>query len=477
MVKQFSKLSLILLLFITTQSIAQEKNRAITIGERRTIQSSILKESRDLLIYTPGKATTKLPLIIVFDGAGLFSATVSAVRFMNYYSEIPQISEAVIIGIENTDRNRDMPIPQQYGGEKGEDNFLKFVRDEIIPWASKNFSLNGHTIAIGHSQAGLFASYILARSPEHFPWVLALDAPMNVDPKTNPIKEIISKTAKDLSKKVRYASIETVYGWKDEWTKYFSETNSVMIKKLKDESHESMAFEGVYEGLKFLFRDFAPLRKEMNLAELRNFYRSISDNYGYEYEIPLRVLSASASRKIPENRKTEIIELLNYAEIKYGSNEVITGLKTKTASLTDVANSIVDSFLALPPPTPEQIKKYAGVWSGQFITKEGKELNSTIEISIKESKAKLLTSFDPYNPEKKQEPEVLHVTKEGRLVFGIKNRGGGIIINTLELDKKGSLVGEGMWLGFTIPGDVSPDEKKQLNFLLNTPTKFILQRQ
>lgn len=474
---KFSKLFLIFLLFIATRSIAQEKNGAIIVGERKTIQSSVLKESRDLLIYTPGKATTKLPLIIVFDGGGLFSATVSATRFMNYYSEIPQMPEAVIIGIENTDRNRDMPIPQQYGAEKGEDNFLKFVRDEIIPWATKNFLLNGHTIAIGHSQGGLFASYMLATSPERFPWVLALDAPMNVDPKTNPFKEMIAKAAKDHSKKIRYASVETVYGWKDEWTNYFSESNSVMKKKLTDESHETMAFEGVYEGLKFLFRDFAPPRKEMNLFELRNYYRSISDRYGYEYEIPLRILTTSAFRKIPENRKTEIMELLNYAETKYGSNEMITELKTKTASLTDVTNSIVDSFLALPSPTPEQIKKYVGIWSGQFITKEGKELKSIIEISIKEDKAKLSTSFDLYSPEKKQEPEVLHVTKEGKLLFGIKNRGGGIIINTLELDKKGSLVGEGMWLGFSIPGDAPPDEKKQLTFLLNTPTKFILQKQ
>jgi hypothetical protein len=474
---KFSKLLLIFLLFIATRSIAQEKNGEIIVGERKTIQSSVLKESRDLLIYTPGKATTKLPLIIVFDGDGLFSATVSATRFMNYYSEIPQMPEAVIIGIENTDRNRDMPIPQQYGEQKGEDNFLKFIKDEIIPWAAKNFSLNGHTIAIGHSQGGLFVSYMLGTSPERFPWGLALDAPMNVDPKTNTVKEMISKAVKDVSNKVRYASIEAVYGWKDEWTKYFSESNSVMTKKLSDESHESMAFEGVYEGLKFLFKDFAPPRKEMNLGELRNFYHSISDKYGYEYEIPLRILTASTSRKIPENRKAQMMELLNYAETKYGSNEMITELKAKTALLTNATNSIVDSFLALPSPTPEQIKNYIGSWSGQFITKEGKELKSTIEISLKEGKTKLFTSFDAYSPENKQEPEVLHVTKEGKLLFGIKNRGGGIIINTLELDKKGSLVGEGMWLGFTIPGDAPPDEKKQLTFLLNTPTKFILQKQ
>jgi len=475
MIKLFSKLQLVPLLFLVLSSIAQQKNANADLIAKQMIRSSVLRESRELLVYTPVNVSTKLSLILVFDGGGFFDAAVSAARFMNYYSEIPQMPEAVIIGIQNTDRNRDMPIPQQYGGEKREDNFLKFVKDELIPWADKKYLLNGHVIIVGHSQGGLFVSYLLSKYPEQFPWILALDAPMNVEPKINPVKEMIAKAVKD-NNKIRYASIETTYGWKEEWAKYFSEDDRVMRKEISDETHESMAFKGVYEGFKFLYKDFAPVRKDMSLTELRNYYQVISGKYGYDYEIPLRVLMASALRKIPENRKTDILALLDHAELKYGSSDMIKELRTRSSALTNATRSIVDSFLALPAPSLQQVDKYIGTWTGQFISKEGKSFSSTIEISIKDGKPKLLTSFDPNNPEKKQEPEVLHVTKEGKLVFGIRNRGGGIIVNILDLNNKAELVGEGRWLGFTIPQDVPAEQRKQLNFLLTTPTKYFLTR-
>ena len=470
------KLFLFCLLLFKLPVSAQVKNAAITLGEKQTIYSSVLGESRALLVYTPAKMNAKLPLILVFDGSGLFSTTVAAIRYMNYYSEIPQMPEAIVIGIENTDRNRDMPIPQQYGGEKGEANFQKFIKDELLPWANKKYSLNGHNIVVGHSQGGLFASYLLASSPKQFPWVVALDAPMNIDAKTISIKASIGKSVNNAPAKTRYASIETAYGWEGEWVNYFPDNKSALQEMLPDETHESMAFKGVYDGLKFLYKDFGPSKKDMNLAELKDHYRSISEKYGYDYEIPFSILIASASRKIPENKKNEIIELLDYAETGYGLDENIRTLRAKTAGLTNSSHFVIDSFLSLPAPTQEQVKKYVGKWTGQFISKEGEIFPTSIDISINEGKPKLLTSFNPRSAENIQEPEIFHITKDGRLIFGIKNRGGGIIVNTLLQDKNDHLIGQGMWLGFTIPEDVPADQKKQLNFLLNTPTKFDLTR-
>lgn len=471
----FSNLLFTLLLIFTIPAKAQHNNLVIVPGVEQTIKSSVLRESRKLLIYTPGNISTKLPLILVFDGDALFSATVSAIRFMNYYSEIPQMPEALVIGIENTERNRDMPIPQQYGEEKGEDKFMKFVKEELIPWANNNFPLNGHTIAIGHSQGGYFASYLLSKSPEIFPWILSLDAPMNICSKSVSMKEGIAKAVKDT--KVRYASIEAVYGWRDEWAKYFPVSNNVLTKRIFDESHETMAFVGVYEGLKFLYKDFSPPRKDMKLSELRKYYDLTNSKYDYIYEIPLPLLLASASRKIPENRKREVLELLDYAESRYGRSGRIKDLRTQAAGLVNETISIVDSFLALPAPSPDRAKKYIGMWSGQFFSKEGQPFACDIEIKLENDNVKLVTAFDPHNPNVNEEAEVFHISKEDKLIFGKRNRGGGIIINTLSLDKSGNLTGEGKWLGFTIPVDAPEDQKRQLTFLLTKPTKYFLEKQ
>lgn len=419
----------------------------------------------------------KLPLIIVLDGETLFNTTVAALRFMNYSSEMPQLPEAVVVGIRNTERNRDMPIPQQFGTNKGENKFAGFIRDELLPELIIKYPLNGHIIVIGHSQGGYFATYLLSQFPVSFPWIIALDAPMNVDPSSKSTKEKIKEVVNDSNFKTRYASIEAVYGWGSDWSGYFPETNRFMREKLPGESHESMPFKGIYDGLKFLFRDFPPPRSDMKLSELKTHFKQISDRYGYAYEIPLSMLIASATRKLPENRKDEITDLLDYAESLYGDDVRITQLKARASKMSKSPTSLIDSFLALSRPTPSDIKKYAGQWRGQFTTKEGTILDYTIEISVVGDEVKLFAPATPNDPSTREEAEIFHLSEDGRLIFGKRNRGGGIIINTLSLSNANRMTGEGRWLGFAVPDDAPADVKDRLTFLLKTPTKFVLERQ
>jgi hypothetical protein len=284
MKKWICKLITLILLLSDIQTSAQKKDNTITIGESLELNSSIVGETRKILLYAPDNKMQKIPLIIVFDGESLFTPVVSAVRFMNYSSEIPQMPEAVVVGITNTDRMRDMPIPQQFG-EKGEENFRRFLIEELVPFVKNKYPLNGHIIVIGHSQGGLFVSYLLSKSPEYFPWALALDAPMNVDVKTRSITDQLSKVLKEKSK-ARYVSAEALYGWDNRWTALGAPAEQAIKLTFPDESHESMPFKGIYDGLKFLYRDFSPARNDLALPELRSLYESLSQKYGYNYEVP-----------------------------------------------------------------------------------------------------------------------------------------------------------------------------------------------
>jgi enterochelin esterase-like enzyme len=461
------------LLFASTCSLAQKKPMTIQIGETRTIHSSILSEERQLMIYNPETVSQKLPLIIVFDAESLFETSVAAVKFMNYSSEIPQMPEAVVVGVRNTNRDRDMPIPQQYGVGQTEKNFMNFIKEELIPWLNKQYKLNGHTIVIGHSQGGLFVSYLVAESPGLFPWAIALDAPVNVDAKTNKLKEILSSTINKQADKLRYASIESVYGWGNQWVETFAQNKETMQIKLLGESHESMPYMGIYKGLSFLFKDFAPQRKDHSLAELKEHYRFISKNYAHPYEIPLRVLTASASRKLTEGRKNEILELVEYAELKYTPNYRTTKLKEDALKIAERPNSIIDSILSLPKPSIEQIAKYRGRWVGQKVVPRGQNMLTDLEIVVEGGEAKLFTVV-PWDPSKKEKGEIFHVTKAGKLVFGRRNGGGGLFVSTCEIDGKGHISGEERLVGFAIPEDESADFKEMMNFVLKNPNTFSL---
>jgi hypothetical protein len=467
---------IIYLFFLIFVSSSAAQQNPIVVGTSSIMNSEILHESRRLIVYAPGNLKQKYPLILVFDGESLFETTVAAVKFMNYSSEIPQMPEAVIVGVTNTERDRDMPVPQQYGITNGEKNFMNFIKQELIPWVKKKYPLNGHTVAVGHSQGALFVSYLMAEAPETVSWAIALDGPMNMDQKTNRVKEKLAASINEQNIKSRYASIESVFGWGNEWDNSMTIKGKAMQVKLPSETHESMSFKGVYEGLRFLFKDFAPARKDLSLSLLKEYYKSVSEKYGYPYEIPLRVLTASASRKIIEERKDEILDLVNYAEAKYAPNAKTTQLKTDAQKIVKQPNPIIDSLFALPKPTVEQIDKYRGRWLGQMLVPGGQNSAVDIEILIENGTAKLL-SVIPWNPSIKEEAEILLITKEGKLVFGRRNRGGGVFVTTCVINDYGELIGEERLVGFTIPENASIDFKKQMNFILTNPNTLLLKKE
>jgi predicted alpha/beta superfamily hydrolase len=58
------------------------------------------------------------------------------------------------------------PEFQKYSG--GADKFYEFLKNELIPYINKTFSVNDDRAIVGHSYGGLFASYGLIHYPEVF---------------------------------------------------------------------------------------------------------------------------------------------------------------------------------------------------------------------------------------------------------------------------------------------------------------------
>src|SRR5262249_7981082 len=150
-----------------------------------------LNEQREIRVYLPnsyGSSKQRYPVIYTLDGEGTGATTANAVRFMTGYAAIPQMPEALVVAIPNNDRNRDMPIPQQYS-KGGEANFLAFLADELIPAIEQRYRTQPLRILLGHSQGGLFAHYALTARPSVFQWYLSMDAPLAGFPEVKPMLE------------------------------------------------------------------------------------------------------------------------------------------------------------------------------------------------------------------------------------------------------------------------------------------------
>jgi predicted alpha/beta superfamily hydrolase len=164
----------------------------ITIGERITIKSKILDEERTILVSIPPgyeQTTQHFPVLYMTDGGAHFSHTRGTVDFLSRNGLMPQV---IIVGINNTDRTRDLTpthVPSRTINGRtfenptsgGANKFLKFFSKELFPYIDENYRTLPMRLFTGHSFGGLFALNAFFTQPEMFNAVLAVSPSLNWD--------------------------------------------------------------------------------------------------------------------------------------------------------------------------------------------------------------------------------------------------------------------------------------------------------
>ena len=279
-------------------------------GEVVRVRSKTLGEDRTIDVYLPSSYETseeRYPVIYALDGSLTGQVTASAAQFLNGHVTIPRVPEVLVVAVRNTDRNRDMPVPEAYGSG-GEERFLKFLADELTPYIERRYRTQPLRILVGHSQGGLFAHYAMATRPQAFPWILALDAPLFREGH-GILEKVRTMVTAEPGFRGRLVSVERLYGWRDEWQTLAGaapkDFYAARIAIDGSETHETMAFQGIERGLESLFHDYPPDIQQDNqasatLSMLEDRYRALSAEYGYPVAIPATL------RKLVETQQASV---------------------------------------------------------------------------------------------------------------------------------------------------------------------------
>lgn len=152
----------------------------IELGVIKEISSGILAEKRSINIYLPDNYsendTTKYPVIYLLDGSldEDFIHVVGLVQF-NTFSWINRLQKSIVVGIANTNRERDLSFPTTIKADKeafphtgGSAKFIAFIEKELQPYIQKQFRTNDTNTLIGQSLGGLLATEILFTKPALF---------------------------------------------------------------------------------------------------------------------------------------------------------------------------------------------------------------------------------------------------------------------------------------------------------------------
>lgn len=309
---------------------AQNQQIASAVHTQYKINSQILNEERTILVRVPAnynRTSEKFPVIYMLDAHPPQNAMMAGIVEQQAWGGT--MPEMIIVGIQNTNRTRDLTPPnaeRQDGG--GGENFLKFLETEVIPLVEKNYRIQPFRIFAGHSLGGLTAIYAFATKPDLFNAYIAASPALHGDNK------FVIKRAEEFFKQNRdfnktlFISVGDEPDFMDGYNSFQDLLKKAKPKNLayefrqfKDENHASGVLLAYYFGLRKVFENWQP-PKTGSIADLENHYKKISRQFGYEIPVPEELLNRVGYNTLNAGKIAEAIELFkkNVANYPNSSN-------------------------------------------------------------------------------------------------------------------------------------------------------------
>lgn len=275
---------LILLSLFTLVVSAQSIGEVVKIP----IQSKILNQDREILVYTPDyyqESTMQyFDLVIVFDSQNreLFDLTHAMLALLEEgRTDKPFIvvGVAAYTGKEDYARNDDfLPPPQKdkitsrlYGyGLANRAGFTRYIQEEVIPLLQRKYRISSTRLAVGHSLGGSYVLSTMVNHPTLFSDYIVLSPNLQYD-EDRLANAVITAPYKSWEKKkflfLAHAKEDHWKGWKQAREKVYDFLSTSPLDKLdftiksyEEITHRISFVPAVYEGLRAYvkYRDSLP---------------------------------------------------------------------------------------------------------------------------------------------------------------------------------------------------------------------------
>lgn len=304
-----------LLFALILLSFSGYSQKDIVIGKTHTLYSEILDEDRILEIHLPEDyeiSDKTYPVYYLLDSYYNFSHAVGTVEYLYLNRLAPQM---IIVGVRNTQRNRDL-TPEYHGDSEfekqrlpkrgGADKFQAFFEEELIPYIKEKYRAAPYEVIAGHSLGGLFNTYTFFNKPDLF------DAYLTTSPSLWYHNDLISKEFEEvfqdpsklnvtfymtLANENKGSMRGDVLKLSGKFNNYINEHDEADLRfkyePMPEESHGSIGLPSTYFGLKFIFE---PTQYEIprTIEEITgqggpqgaidkaiSYFKKLSEKYGF----------------------------------------------------------------------------------------------------------------------------------------------------------------------------------------------------
>jgi len=268
----------------------------INIGESFYIDSKIMGEKRQVLVYLPqsySKNQGRFPVLYLTDGATHFNHTSTTINFLSRVGDVP---EMIVVGVTNTDRTRDLtPTASKESGREtagGADKFLKFFEDELIPNIDKRYRTEPYKVFAGHSLGGLFAINAFLTRPNAFDAYVAVSPSLWWDGELL-LKRTEQAFEKQMAKGTLFISLgnenKRMTGSYDGFKAIMEKNTSPELlfssQSFQEENHDSVVLLSHYHGLKKVFSGWR-LGPGATLQQALDHYETLTKRFSFKVILP-----------------------------------------------------------------------------------------------------------------------------------------------------------------------------------------------
>jgi predicted alpha/beta superfamily hydrolase len=311
--------------------LAADKSDPFAIGEQLHMQSKVLAEGRTYVVHVPRayrNSKGDYPVLVVLDAEVHFALTTAAVDELSGSGRIPPL---IVVGVTNTDRERDMTpsVPKTNsdgapwtGPAGGADKFLSFIADELLPTIDHNYRTRRYRVLAGHSLGGLFAVYALTNRPDVFNGYLAISPSLWWDDQAL-VKKSQSFFAahRNLSADL-YMAIgsegQQMLGGAYKLAALLEESKLTELrwqfKRSPEQDHGTITYPATYEGLQGIFSGYriadpVALFEQGGLAAFERHYAGVSKRLGYTVDVPFETYAGMMRELSSRGRFAEALEI------------------------------------------------------------------------------------------------------------------------------------------------------------------------
>jgi predicted alpha/beta superfamily hydrolase len=389
-----------------------------------TLESRALGQTRTLDVSLPSdyerNPERRYPVLYVLDGDWEQEMAAAIARF---YADAGVVPPMIVVGLRTADRFHTLtttpapgrPAPAEPGNAGGADAFLRFVGDELVPWAARTFRTDSMRVLVGHSLGGLFTAHALAERPTLFTgWVL-------LEPSLwwNDGRERNAMVAALRSPAGRHARVMAVNMERLglDTTRWGGDAPMIREIDTEGETHSSMALPGLARALRTLFADFLPAewRPGSRPIAMLERYDSLTFRLGYAVPVPEATFATVARMSIDARYYVDAAEIIDRMERTLGASAASRGLREKLA--TDRANErpgFVPLEFPSRRPTSAEARAFIGTWRAVGADFHEVEVRAAGD-SIVVRDAQRLPDGRPFEGDR----PVVQITADGTLEWGL----------------------------------------------------------